>query len=222
MRKKSIVVVGMGPGIGMAAARRFAAEGFQVGMIGRNPERIAAFVKTLELEGITAFGRAADAGDPSMLSEAIADLARSMGRIDVLLYNAFALHMASPSVLTPEELAADLSVNVGGALVAAQAALPGMRQRGHGAMLFTGGGFALQPMPALCSLGIGKAALRNFVASLHGELAPMGIRAATVTVCGTVTDEGKFAASKIADALFEAQAAPSDAPFEILFTGENR
>ena len=69
-----------------------------------------------------------------------------------------------------------LAVNIGGAMVAAQAAAPKMMARGSGSILFTGGGFALQPHPDYLSLSIGKAGIR---ALAQGILSRSGKKAST-------------------------------------------
>ena len=77
-------------------------------------------------------------------------------------------------------------MNIGGAMVAAQAAGPKMIARGSGSILFTGGGFGLHPHPDFLSLSIGKAGIR---ALAHGIFAPFqeqGVHVATVTVAGLV------------------------------------
>jgi NAD(P)-dependent dehydrogenase (short-subunit alcohol dehydrogenase family) len=104
---------------------------------------------------------------------------------------------------------ADLQVSVGGALAAVQAVLPAMRARGRGTLLLTGGGFAFEPMPPMASLGAGKAALRNLAFSLHADLAPAGIHAGTVTICGTVKPGTAFDPDRIADSFWALHAQPA-------------
>ena len=71
---------------------------------------------------------------------------------------------------------------------------------GQGTILLTGGGFALRPLAALTSLGIGKAALRNLAFSLAEELGPRGIRVGTVTILGSVAPCTAFDPASIAEA----------------------
>lgn len=196
-------VVGFGPGIGAAVARRFAAGGFQVLGLSRDPARHAALAGA----GITL--AAADAAEPESLAAALP--------VDtqVLVYNAFRMTPASPgpSALTPAALAADFAVNVAGAMAAVRAVLPRMRQAGRGSILFTGGGLALDPtgwLPA-ASLAIGKAGLRSLAASLHAELAPERIHAATVTIAGAVAPGTAFDPDRIAEAYWALHADPPGA-----------
>ena len=83
--------------------------------------------------------------------------------------------------------ATDLAVNIGGAAVAAQAAAPKMLQRGSGSVLFTGGGFGLQPHPEYLSLSIGKAGIRALAQGIFEPFKEKGVHVATVTVAGFVT-----------------------------------
>jgi short-subunit dehydrogenase len=194
-------VVGVGPGVGMAVARRFAREGFQLALIARRAEAVQAAAAEI---GGGARGIAADAGDPASLHDALAQA----GAVEVLVYNAVAARPAKPSQLDPAALAAEFAVNVTGALVAAQAVLPGMRAAGRGTILLTGGGFAFEPMPVMASLGVGKAGLRNLAFSLAKELEPEGIHVATVTIGGIVQPGGFFAPDAIAERFWELHAQP--------------
>jgi NAD(P)-dependent dehydrogenase (short-subunit alcohol dehydrogenase family) len=78
-----------------------------------------------------------------------------------------------------------------------------MRARGRGTLLFTGGGLALAPKQGLASASLGKAALRSLALSLGEELAPAGIHAATVTICGFVQPGTPFAPSLIAQVFWD-------------------
>ena len=206
------VVIGFGPGLGAAIARRFAAEGFGVTGLARDPERHAG------LAGPNINLATADAGDPSSLAAALA------GGAEVLVYNAYraSIAMPGPSALAPADLAADLAVNVTGALAAVRAVLPGMRAAGRGSLLLTGGGLALSPtnwLPA-ASLAVGKAGLRSLALTLHAELAPEGIHAATVTVDGPVAAGTPFDPDRIAETFWQLHRDPPGAfRAEVIFRG---
>ena len=51
---KTIVIAGFGPGISTSVAEKFGAEGFSVGLIARNAERLQAGAKALKAKGIAA------------------------------------------------------------------------------------------------------------------------------------------------------------------------
>lgn len=208
MQPKVCALVGIGPGLGLALARRFGREGFRVGLIARREGALASYVEGLEAEGITASAHPADAADPAALGRALAELQATHGPAEVLLYNAARIRSAMPSQVEPEELVADFRVNVAGALAAAQAALPGMKALGRGTILFTGGGLALEPVPQYAALAVGKAGIRSLALSLAKELKGEGIHVATVTICGFIAPGTPFDPDTIAEAFWTLHAQP--------------
>ena len=84
----SAVVVGAGPGIGLAVARRFAREGFAVGLIARRQDALDGYVLELLGEHDVVLGVAADAADPAALEAAWSSVVAALGDPEVLVYNA--------------------------------------------------------------------------------------------------------------------------------------
>lgn len=220
MAQPVCAIVGAGPGIGHALAARFGREGFAIALVGRRPEPLARLIETLADHGIEALPFRADAGDAASLVEGMDEVRTALGPPQVLIYNAFAGHPGLPSTLSPGDLAADLRVNVLGALVAAQAVIPKMRAAGLGTILFTGGGYAFDPAAEQASLGVGKAALRNLAFSLAKEVGPDGIHVATVTIAGLVRPGTGFDPLRIAEAFWALHVqARSGWEREIVFRG---
>ena len=163
-------VVGMGPGLGLAIARRFGRAGFAIGMIARKQETLAAAGEALGAEGIACAGVAADAASEASLRQALTELRTLQGDTQILVYNAFTDHRIVPTRLPLEDMITDFRVNVGGVLVAAQGVAPAMIRRANRAIVVTGGGYALHPAAGRSSLSLSKAALRSLVMSLAQEL----------------------------------------------------
>jgi NADP-dependent 3-hydroxy acid dehydrogenase YdfG len=184
-----LLVIGAGPGIGAATARRFGAEGYDVALVARDGERLGALGEQLQADGITAGWAPADAADPDALTKTIGLFTAHAGPVDVLLYNAVGRRRTTAAELTPDELATDLAAGVVGLQTAVRAVLPGMRERGAGTVLVTGGGAADNAIPAAPTLGVQKAALRALVAVLAEALAPEGIHVATATVRSRVAED---------------------------------
>lgn len=193
------VVVGVGPGIGLSVARRFARGGFALGLVSRSAEAGRGFAAALAATGARAVAVAADAGDAVALRGALERLRADLGEPSVLVYNASSSHRAAPSALKPPDLEADFRVSVTGALVAVQQVLPAMRSAGRGTVLLTGGGLALAPSVGEASLSVGKASLRSLALSLAAELEPAGIHVATITVAGFVEPGTRFDPDRIAE-----------------------
>lgn len=180
------IVVGMGAGVSLAVANRFARENFQIAMVGRSRQSLDDFERKLRDANFTAQGFVGDAADENSLRRALAEIAETLGECEVLVYNAYGLTEATASEVSIGDFRRDAEANLFAPLVAAQAVLPAMMKRGRGSLLFTGGGAGLDAFPHLATLSIGKAALRSLVFNLHAELAPVNIHAATVTIAGLV------------------------------------
>lgn len=208
MTNPVVVVVGAGPGMGAAVARRFGVAGYDVALVARTPESLEHLAADLHREGITADWAAVDITDEGALTAAIRRFADHAGRIDVLHFNPSAFRPSTPLELTPDELLADVRLGVGPLLTAVQAARPAMSPGAR--ILATGSMAADDPSPQAASLGVQKAALRNLVTSLDATLSSDGIRAMSLTVNGTLAPGTAFAPERVADALFTAAATPSD------------
>ncbi|MCB9640020.1 MAG: SDR family NAD(P)-dependent oxidoreductase [Myxococcales bacterium] len=218
MTKPLCSIVGVGPGIGMAVARRFAQEGFQLALLARNPQKLQGYVEELHKAGYEAHAFPTDAADEDSIHQSFYRLHEELGtKTSVLIYNAAALNQGLPSELIYDDAVQDFRVNVLGAAVSAQAVLPTMREKRRGTILFTGGGLATTPFPQYASLSIGKAGIRNLTYSLAGEVAEDGIHVATVTVCGFVKEGTRFDPDTIAEAYWDLHAQAPDA-WETEFT----
>jgi short-subunit dehydrogenase len=192
-------IVGAGPGVSLAVARRFGREGFSLALLARGAEKLQAHAAALREMGFEARAFPADAADSASVQQAFTEINAQMGEPDVLIYNAAAMHEGLPSELPVSTLMDDFRINVAGALLCAQQVIPAMRARQRGTILLTGGGLALHPMARLASLALGKAALRNLGYSLSEELEPHGIHVASVTITGFVRPGTHFDPDRIAE-----------------------
>lgn len=197
---KLLAIVGMGDGIGLAIARRFAKEGFTIAMIARNVTKLQAFKATLQTEGYEAHDFVADAGEEISLQSALTAIQTQLGHPDILVYNVATPKMENILNETIDTLANDFKVNVAGALAATKAVIPAMKAQGQGTILLTGGGFAMYPNPDFGSLSLGKAGIRSIAKMLAEALQRDGIRVGTITICGTVNPEDpKYSPNRIAE-----------------------
>jgi NADP-dependent 3-hydroxy acid dehydrogenase YdfG len=199
MANPVIIIVGAGPGVGAATARRFAAAGYDIGLLARDAERLEKFAAELDKAGANVGWAAVDIGDPLALDETLRRMTEHTGRVDVLLHNAVAFRPAPATELTAEQLLADLGIGAAGLLTSVQAVLPVLMAQRTGTILATGSGAADHPMVAAASLGVQKAALRNLIQVLSDELSSAGIHVATVTVKGAIAEGTPFAPEAIAE-----------------------
>ena len=202
------IVVGAGPGLGAAIARRFAKADFQVALVARTADRIASSAQTIGKAG-QARGFVADAGNAAALTQALDAACDWGGAPDVLVFNAAVMHETPASALRADGLFKDMAVNLGGAVTCVSALLPKMRERKRGTILFTGGGLALEPYPAWSGLAIGKAALRAYGIALNKEVASDNIHVGVIAICGIIEPGGPFNPDLLAEIYWSSHAAPA-------------
>ena len=193
-----LLIVGAGPGISAATARRLGGEGYAVGLVARREDALAAHGAELRDEGIRTEWATAQSGEPASLTAAVDRLVAALGPVDVLLYNVSVGRPVAVPDLAPEDLLADLAAGAVGLQTAVRAVLPGMRERGSGTVLATGGGTADKPMASLASLGVQKAALRSLVQVQAAGLAEFGVHVATVTIRGLVGEDKSIHPDRVA------------------------
>lgn len=197
------VIVGVGPGIGLALARTFAEAGHPVAMLARDKARLDTYAAELASTGQDVRGYVADAADPDNLRAALHSAISELGAPDVLVYNVGVRRKDSPIGGDDQDWARVTAMNVLGARVAADAVLPELRD-GRGSLLFTGGGYALSPSKEYASLSVGKAALRAYVRVLHDQLAGTGVHATSVTIKNDIGGgEARFDPAVLAQAYLE-------------------
>ena len=136
----------------------------------------------------------------------------ALGGVDVLLYNVSVGREAAVAELAPEDLLADLAAGVVGLQTAVRAVLPGMRERGSGTVLVTGGGSADRPIPSLATLGVQKSAVRALAEVQARALAPEGVHVATVTVRGLVGEQQQIHPDRVAELYADLVAETSGPP----------
>ena len=217
---RHLLLVGAGPGLGMAVARRFAEGGYRVTLVARSTDGLHDLAESLADTGAQIDTVAADASDPEGLRVRMAELYNGQGAPGLVIYNAV---MGAPDTLlssSVEHLQTAYTVDVIGAVVVTQVAAPAMRAAGSGTIIVTGGGFADYPIPALATVSLGKAALRSAATMLGADLEPDGIRVATLTIAGQIVAGTAFDPENIAKRYWEV--VHSDAPWqaEFRFTGE--
>ncbi|MFJ2828839.1 SDR family NAD(P)-dependent oxidoreductase [Streptomyces sp. NPDC087263] len=184
----TIAIIGAGPGLGAAVARRFGREGHDVALISRSRERAEALAAGLADAGVTARGFAADVRDPEALEAALAAAAATLGPIEVLQYSPIPHRDFMRPVL--ETAAADLvgpiEFSLYGAATAVREALPSMRSLGRGTILFVNGGTAVVPHPDRAGTSIAFAAESAYGHLLHDRLAADGIHVAQLVIPGAI------------------------------------
>jgi len=201
----SIVIIGAGPNLGMAVARRFGREGLAVGLISRNQEKLDGLAAELTGTGITAAAAAADIRDQAALAAAIQTLASQLGPVEILEYSPVPAGEFMKPILetTAEDLRGPLEVGVFGAATAVLTVLEPMRNAGHGTILFTTGTAFITRNPQRAGVGVSFSGEVAYAEMLHKALADEGIHVAHTAIHGAIGPGKQFEPDAVADILWE-------------------
>lgn len=205
----TIAIVGGGPGLGRAVARRFGREGFDVALISRSREHLDERVAALSADGVNARGYVADGRDGEALTRALADAARELGSIEVLQWSPVPAREFMKPVLetSAEDLVGPIEISVYGPVNAVRQVLPGMRELGRGTILLINGGSAVRPGPNVTGTSVAFAGESAYGQLLHDALAPEGIHVAQLIIPrGIGGGEPSHEPAALADRIWELHA----------------
>ena len=178
-------VVGVGPGLGAALARRFA-QGYAVAIIARKAEYLKSLAAELRATGAQILEVPADIGDRAQVEAAFTLIREQLGPPEVLLYNAGSGMFGTITDITPEQYEDSWRVNAYGAFLSAKAVVPDLIARGRGVIVFTGATAGVKAGPKSVAFGPAKFALRGLTQSLARDLGPKGIHVAWINVDGVI------------------------------------
>ena len=198
-----VLIVGAGPGLGMAFARRALAGGSDVTLAARSAGTLDEMVSHLGPEGGQVTTLVVDASQPTTLRDTVATYADECDpSINCALFNVSAW---VPGGLNSDldAVSSGLDAGVVAALAMTQAVVPRMLTQSSPRILFTGGGTADSPMAASIGLGLQKAALRNLAIALDKDLRETTIAVRTLTIRGSIAPETAFDPDRIARALWQ-------------------
>ncbi len=185
-QEKVAVVLGVGPGLGAAVARRFAREGFAVGLMARGEDKLTPVQAEIEKGGGKALSVPADATDPASVVSAFARVREELGAPEVFVYNAGTFQPGGILEVSPEQFELCWKANCFGAFLGAQQVLPAMLERKRGTILLTGATASLRGGARFSCLAVGKFGLRALAQSLAREFGPQGIHVAHIVVDGQI------------------------------------
>jgi NAD(P)-dependent dehydrogenase (short-subunit alcohol dehydrogenase family) len=182
MGDKVAVVTGIGPGLGSAYARRFAAGGYRVALFGRTREKLEAYAA--EIEGSLAVP--CDVSDPAAVAAAFETVRAELGTPTVVVHNAGSGVFKGFLDTTIDELNASFAVNTGGLFAVAQAAIPGMVAAGGGSIIVTGATASWRGSPRTAAFAAAKGGQRWLAQAIHKEFAPQGVHVGYIIIDGMV------------------------------------
>lgn len=181
-RKPVCAVVGVGPGIGGALARRFSAAGYRVALLARRTEFSRELAATLG----DARAYACDVTDSSAVDAAFEAIRRDLGEVDVLAYNAGTGVFGNVEEISGADLENAFKVNTLGAFLASRQVIPAMRRNARGSIVFIGATASRRGNVKTAAFAPAKAAQRSLAEAMARYLWPTGIHVALIVVDGVV------------------------------------
>jgi len=184
LENKVVLITGAARGIGAETARRAAAKGARVSLVGMEPERLRALAGEL---GERAAWFEADVTDQEQMDGAVAGTVAAFGGIDIVLANAGVGNTGTVAISPPDVLVRTLDVNVNGVVRTVSAALPHITDR-RGYVMIVSSTAAFTMAPGMAAYAASKAAVEQFANCLRLEVAHKGVKVGSVHPAWIDTD----------------------------------
>ncbi len=182
----NVVIAGVGPGLGLSLARRFANEGCTVGLLARNKNYLNQLVDQFSNNGKTVIALPADLNDPNQIISAFEAYNHIAGPVEVLINHAGNAFWESIMSVSVEQFELVWRTATLSALVCSQQVIPGMLANGGGHIIFSGATSAVRGRKGAVDFSSAQFARRGLADAMARELWPKGIHVAHVIIDGVV------------------------------------
>lgn len=176
LKGKVSIITGGAQGIGLATARKFAAEGAIVAIADLKPEQVRSATQELRRGGAGAEGFVVDVTRREQVDAMVRDLKARFGRIDVLVNNAGITLDARLQKMTDAQFDAVIAVNLKGTYNCAQAVVETMVEQGRGVILNASSVVGIYGNYGQSNYAASKFGVIGFAKTWARELGPKGIR----------------------------------------------
>jgi NAD(P)-dependent dehydrogenase (short-subunit alcohol dehydrogenase family) len=172
------IVSGVGPGMGRSIALTLARAGADVALAARRPDCLASVADEVEAAGRRVVVVPTDVGDDQQCRRLVDDTADRLGRVDVLVNNAFTEEdWREPfDGFDPDRWRRPMALNLFGSLQLSQAVVPHLRAAGGGSVIMITTLSVKNPIPLLAGYAASKRALTTAAQAMARELGPHRIR----------------------------------------------
>jgi NAD(P)-dependent dehydrogenase (short-subunit alcohol dehydrogenase family) len=183
---RTVVIAGVGPGLGASIARKFAAEGCAVGLFARSATFIDDLADELSDGPGDALAVPTDVTDPEAVAAGFAEVREAFGSVDVLVNHASGGAWKRLMDLSAEEFERAVAVGTQGGFLCSQEAVSDMLDNDGGTVIFTGATSAVRGNEGALAFSAAKFAVRGMAESMARDLGPRGIHVAHVVIDGGI------------------------------------
>lgn len=186
---RTAVVAGVGPGLGAAVARRFAAEGCRVALLARTDSYLDTLAAELDDTAGEGLAVPTDLTDADAVERAFETVREAWGSVDVLVYNASGASWEGVTDITLDAFDHALVTGPRGALLCAREAaadMVGSDAADAGTIVFTGATTSVRGKEGALGFSAAKFAVRGMAQSLARELGPEGVHVAHIVLDGSI------------------------------------
>ena len=219
---KNALITGASSGIGVDIAKGFARRGANLILVARRTDKLEAVAREIEAAtGVSVTTITQDLSAPGATAALEIKLAKAGTQIDVLVNNA---GFGTNERLVNENRARvseEIHLNIGALVDLTAAYLPGMIERDFGAIVNIGSTASFQPVPGMAVYSSTKAFVRNFTASVWGEVKSKNVRVLVVNPGATQSEFFEVADAKPFGTLMPSQAV-TDTMFKALDARNSR
>ncbi|WP_128292328.1 SDR family oxidoreductase [Afifella aestuarii] len=186
MTPKTALIVGAGPGLSAAVARRLAERGTRIALASRSMASHEDLAKELDARAYRC-----DVAEEDQVADLFQAVERDLAAPDFVLFNPSYRSKGPLVELRPQDVETSLKVTAYGGFLVAQQAAKRMIEAGGGAIFFTGASASVKGFAQSAPFAMGKFALRGLAQSIARELQPQNIHVAHFIIDGAIRTPGR-------------------------------
>lgn len=187
---RTAIVTGGSKGIGLATAFELAANQVSIAIVARTPADVERAVGQLTDEGAKAYGVATDCTHAHALEAMVTEVTEAIGPPDILMAFAGGFTRTTPVLeISEAEWRHVIDSNLTATFLTVRAVLPGMVERGRGAIVtMASNAGRLLDIPLTASYAAAKAGIIQFTRHVAKEAGPSNVRCNVVAPATTLTE----------------------------------